>query len=96
LKGLAAGLFAPDNGGSPWQTGPSVGAFDRGPDYPTPTPTSKQQAIFGAGIVALVKQHIRGWIDLEHGLFLPARSRRRTKKQQPIPLPPRLLAHLKR
>lgn len=40
----------------------------------------------------------RGWLDLEHGVFYRrALGRRETKKRQtPVRLPPRLLAHLRR
>jgi integrase len=39
----------------------------------------------------------RGYIDLEHGLFIPQAGRIETKKRQPsIRLPRRLLAHLRR
>jgi integrase len=39
----------------------------------------------------------RGWIDLDRGLFNPRQFRKITKKRQPvIPLPRRLLAHLRR
>lgn len=40
----------------------------------------------------------RGWIDLEHGVFYrrPAGRRETKKRQPPVRLPPRLLAHLRR
>lgn len=39
-----------------------------------------------------------GWIDLEHGVFYrrPAGQRETKKRQPPVPLPDRLLAHLRR
>jgi integrase len=38
-----------------------------------------------------------GWIDLERGMLMPASRRKQTKKRQPaIPLPPPLIAHLRR
>lgn len=52
-------------------------------------------AICGA---ALRPTEGRGWIDLDHGVFYRrAQGRRETKKRQtPVRLPPRLLAHLRR
>lgn len=52
-------------------------------------------AICGA---ALRPTEGRGWIDLEHGVFYrrPAGRRETKKRQPPVRLPPRLLAHLRR
>src|ERR1700731_3188374 len=40
----------------------------------------------------------RGWIDLDRGIFYrrPARERETKKRKPPVPLPNRLLAHLRR
>jgi integrase len=38
----------------------------------------------------------RGYIDLERGTFEPARSRRTKKRQTPIRIPERLMAHIRR
>lgn len=52
-------------------------------------------AICGA---ALRPTEERGWIDLENGVFYrrPAGRRETKKRQPPVRLPPRLLAHLRR
>lgn len=52
-------------------------------------------AICGA---ALRPTEGRGWIDLDHGVFYrrPAGQRETKKRQPPVRLPPRLLAHLRR
>lgn len=52
-------------------------------------------AICGA---ALRPTEGRGWIDLEHGVFYrrPAGKLETKKRQPPVRLPPRLLAHLRR
>jgi len=40
----------------------------------------------------------RGWIDVDRGVFYrrPPRQRETNKRQPPVPLPPQLLAHLRR
>lgn len=46
---------------------------------------------------ALQREPGRGWIDLERGVFFPKTGRAQSKKRQPaIPLPRRLLAHMRR
>lgn len=52
-------------------------------------------AVCGA---ALAPTPGNGWIDLEHGVFYrrPAGQRETKKRQPPVPLPDRLLAHLRR
>lgn len=56
---------------------------------------SRASAICGA---ALQPTESHGWIDLEHGVFYRrAAGRRESKKRQPpVPLPPGLVAHLRR
>jgi integrase len=52
-------------------------------------------AICGAALQPTVG---RGWIDVERGVFYrrPPRQRETNKRQPPVPLPPQLLAHLRR
>ena len=47
---------------------------------------------------AIEKGHGRSFVDLDHGIFYRlAEGNRQTKKRQPpVPIPPRLLAHLRR
>ena len=47
---------------------------------------------------AIQKGHGRSFVDIDHGIFYRlAEGRRETKKRQPpVPIPPRLLAHLRR
>jgi integrase len=56
---------------------------------------TRASAVCGAGFGPTVG---RGWIDLERGVFYrrPAGKRETKKRQPPVPLPPGLLAHLRR
>jgi integrase len=56
---------------------------------------SRAGAICGAALSPTVG---KGWIDLENGVFYrrPAGRRETKKRQPPVRLPPRLLAHLRR
>jgi len=56
---------------------------------------SRAGAVCGA---ALEPTEGRGWIDLSRGVFYrrPAGKRETKKRQPPVPLPPSLLAHLRR
>jgi hypothetical protein len=47
---------------------------------------------------ALIPTIGRGYVDLEHGIFKrkPDNKQETSKKQPTIPLPPRLLAHIRR
>jgi integrase len=56
---------------------------------------SRAGAVCGA---ALEPTEDRGWIDLSRGVFYrrPAGKRETKKRQPPVPLPPSLLAHLRR
>ena len=56
---------------------------------------TRASAVCGAALGATVG---RGWIDLERGVFYrgPAGRLETKKRQPPVPLPPGLLAHLRR
>jgi integrase len=52
-------------------------------------------AICGAALLPTIGH---GWIDVDRGVFYrrPPRQRETNKRQPPVPLPPQLLAHLRR
>jgi integrase len=56
---------------------------------------TRASAVCGAGLGPTIG---RGWIDLDRGVFYrrPAGKRETKKRQPPVPLPPQLLAHLRR
>ena len=56
---------------------------------------TRASAVCGASLEPVTG---RGWIDLERGVFYrrPAGRRESKKRQPPVPLPPGLLAHLRR